>query len=91
MLVNLQTTLSGRKRSFLLYFEDQALSGTKTISPTQQPGRMFEQFSSLAFQMGEANSDTEWKWNIALEETEKKFETSYTVSGERLIKAGRMI
>ena len=52
---------------------------------------MFEQISSLDFQMDETNSDTEWKWNIALEEMEKKFGTSYTVSSERLIKAGPMI
>ena len=44
---------------------------------------MLEQISSLGFQMGETNSDTEWKWNIALEEMEKKFETFYTVSNER--------
>ena len=44
---------------------------------------------SLDFQMGETNSDSEWKkWNIALEEMEKKFGTFYTVSSERLIKAG---
>ena len=52
---------------------------------------MFEKISSLAFQTDETNSDTEWKLNIALEEMEKKFETSYTVSSERLIKAGPMI
>ena len=27
---------------------------------------LFEQISSLDFQMDETNSDTEWKWNIAL-------------------------
>ena len=37
---------------------------------------MFEQISSLDFQMDETNSDTEWKWNIALDEIEKKFGTS---------------
>ena len=52
---------------------------------------MFEQISSLDFQMDETNSDIAWKWNIVLEEMEKKFETSYTVSNERLIKAGAMI
>ena len=52
---------------------------------------MFEQISSLDFQMDETNSDTEWKWNIVLEEMEKKFETFYTVSNERLIKAGPLI
>ena len=91
MLVNWQTTLSGRKRSFLLYFEDQPLSGTKAILQSQQLGRMFEQLSSLDSQMDETNFDTAWKWNIALEEMEKKFETFYTVSNERLIKAGLMI
>ena len=80
-----------KKRCFLLYCEDQPLSGTKAILPPQQPGRMFEQISSLDFQMAETNSDTAWKWNIVLEEMEKKFETSYTVSNERLIKAGPMI
>ena len=48
---------------------------------------MFKQFSSLDFQMHETNNDTAWKWNIVLEEMEKKFETSFTVSNERLIKA----
>ena len=52
---------------------------------------MFEQISSLDFQMGETKSDTAWKWNIVLEEMEKKFETFYTVSNERLIKAGSII
>ena len=91
MLMNWYTTLSGRKRCFLLYSEDQPLSGTKAILPTQQPGRMFEQISSLDFRMEATNSDTEWKWNFALEEMEKKFETSYIVSSERLIKVGPMI
>ena len=59
--------------------------------PTEQPGRKFEQISSLAFQMAETNSDTAWKCNIVLEEMEKKTETSYTVSNERLIEAGPMI
>ena len=61
MLVNWQTTLSGKGRSFLLYSEDQPLSGTRTILPTQQPGRMFEQILSVDFQMDETNSDTAWK------------------------------
>ena len=52
---------------------------------------MVEQISSLDFQMDETNFDTEWNWNIVLEEMEKKFETYYTVSNERLIKAGPMI
>ena len=53
---------------------------------------MSEQFSSLEFQMDEKNNpDTARKWNIILEEMENKFETSYTVSNERLTKAGPMI
>ena len=71
--------------------QDQPLSGTRAILPMQQPGRMFEQTSSLDFQMDETSSDTAWKWNIVLEEMEKKFETFYTVSNERLIKASPMI
>ena len=80
-----------KKRCFLFYSEDQSLSGTKAILPTQQPGRIFERISSRDFQMDGTNSDTKWKWNIVLEEMEKKFETSYTVSNERLIKVGPMI
>ena len=91
MLVNWSTTLSGRKRCFHLYSEDQPLSGTRAILPTQQPGRMFEQILSLDFQMDETNSDFDWKWNIVSEEMEKKFGTSYTVSNERLTRAGPMI
>ena len=91
MLVNWQTTLSGRKRCYLLYTKDQPLSSTRTILPRQQPGRMFEQFSSLDFQMDETNSDTAWKWKILLEDKKKISGTSYTVSIERLIKAGPMI
>ena len=91
MLVNWQTTLSGRKRCFPLCSEDQPLSGTRTIIPTQQPGRMFEQISSLDFQMDETNSDTEWKWTIVLEEMEKKFGTSYTALEEPWIKGGDTI
>ena len=41
--------------------------------------------------MEETNFDIEWKKNIVLEEMEKKFETFYTVSNERLIKVGPMI
>ena len=52
---------------------------------------MFERISSLDCQMNGISSDTEWKWNFVLEEMGKKFETSYTVSNERLIKAGAMI
>ena len=43
------------------------------------------------FSDGRNKCDTEWKWNTALEEMEKKTETVYTVSSERLIKAGPMI
>ena len=53
MPVNWQITLSGRKRCFLFYSEDQPPSGTRTRLPTQQPGRMFEQISSLDFQINE--------------------------------------
>ena len=52
---------------------------------------MFERISSLDSQMDETNSDTAWEWNIVLEEIEKKFETFYTVSKERLINSGPMI
>ena len=40
---------------------------------------------------GRKNFDTDWKWNIVSEEIEKKFETFYTVSNERLIKVDPMI
>ena len=43
--------------------------------PQLQPGRMSEQASLSDFQMDETNLDTEWKWNIVLEEMEKMFET----------------
>ena len=43
MLVNLQTTLSGRKRCFLLYFEHQPLSATRTTLRTLLRGRTLEQ------------------------------------------------
>ena len=76
---------------FYFHSEDQALSGTRAILPTQQPGRMFEQTSSLDFQMDETKSDTGWKWNIGLDEIEKKFEFSYILSNERLTKVGPMI
>ena len=76
---------------FLLYSEDQPLSGTRAILPTQQLGMTFEQILSLDFQMEETNSDFERKWNIASEAMERKFETFYTVSSERLITAGPMI
>ena len=90
MLVNWQTTRSGRKRCFLFHSEDRLLSGMTKTLPTLLLRRMFEQIASLGFQMDETNSETARKWNIALEEMEKKFET-YTVSNERLIKAGPMI
>ena len=64
MLVNWQTTLSGRNRFFLLYSKDQPLSGTRTILPTQQPGKTSEQILSLDFRTDETNFDTEWKWNF---------------------------
>ena len=81
-----------KKRCFVLYSsEDQPLSGWRAILPTQQPGRMSERTSSLDFQMDGTNSDTEWKWNIVLEDMEKKFVTFHTVSNERLIRAGPMI
>ena len=70
MLVHWQTTLSGRKRCFLLYSEDQSLL----------PGRMSEQIPSLDIQTDETNFDTEWKWNIVSEEMEKKFKTFHTTS-----------
>ena len=59
LLVNWQPTLSGRKRCFLLCSEDQPLSGMRITLPTLPPGRMFEQISSLDFQMDETNFDTE--------------------------------
>ena len=71
-----------KKALFRSLLRDQPLSGTRAILPTQQPARIFEQISLLDFQMDETNSDTAWKWNIVLEEMEKKFETSYTVSNE---------
>ena len=91
MLVSWPITLSGRKRCFLLHSEDQPLSGMRTILPSQQSRRMFEQISSLDFQIDETNSDTAWKLTNVLEEMEKKFETPNTVSNERLIKAVPMI
>ena len=80
-----------KKALFLLYSEDQPLSGTRATLPTQQPGKMFERTSSPDFQMGETNFGTEWKWNIALEGMEKKSGTFYTVSNGRLTGAGPMI
>ena len=59
--LSLQTTLSGRKRCFLLYSEDRPLSGMRATSPTTQPGIMSEQISSLDSHMDKTNLDTEWK------------------------------
>ena len=91
MQMNWQTTLSGRKRCFLLCSEDQPLSGTRITLPTLLPGKMSKQTSSPDFQTDETNSDTEWKWSTVSEEMEKKFEFFHTVSNKRLIKAGPMI
>ena len=52
---------------------------------------MFEQISSPDFQMDETNLVTEWKWNIASEEMEKKSEISSIASRELWIKGGQMI
>ena len=52
---------------------------------------MSGQISSLDYCMDETNFDTKWKWSIVLEATEKKFQTFYIVSNERLEKAGPMI
>ena len=52
---------------------------------------MFEQLSSLDFQMEGTNFDTKWKWNIVLEEVEKDFETFCIRSRELLIKGGQVI
>ena len=90
MLVNWQRTISSKKRCFLLCSENQPLSGMGITLPTLPPGRMFEQTLSLDNQMDETISDTVWKWNTVLEEMEEKFETSHTVSSERLIKADPM-
>ena len=61
MLVSWSTTLSGRKRCFLLYSEDQPPSGMRVTSPTQQPGMMSERTSSPDSQMDGTNLDIEWK------------------------------
>ena len=73
MLVSWQNTLSGRKRCFHFYSEDQPLIGTRITLLTLLPGRMSEPIASLDCQMEETNSDTEWKWNIVTEEMEKNF------------------
>ena len=91
MLVNWQITLSRRKRCSLLYSEDQPLNGTRITLPTLLPGKMSEQISVLDFQTDGTNSDTEWKWNIVLEEIEKKLGTSYIASRELWIKGGQTI
>ena len=59
--LSLQTTLSGRKRCFLLYSEDLLPSGMRATSPTPRPGIMSEQILSLDFQMDETNFGIEWK------------------------------
>ena len=41
--------------------------------------------------MDETNFKTEWKWNIVLEEMERKFGTSYIVSRELWIKGDQTI
>ena len=79
-----------KKRCFLLYPENQQLNGTRVTLPTLPPGEMFEQISSLDFQMDETNSDTAWKWTIVLE-MEKKFGTSYSALREPWIKGGQAI
>ena len=61
MMTNLQTTLSGEKRCFLLYSTDRPLSGMRITSPMQLPGRKSKQNSSLDVQTDETNFDTEWK------------------------------
>ena len=82
---------SRRKRCFLLQSKDQPLSGTRITLPTQQPGKMSEQFSSLDFQRDATNFDTEWKWNFVLEEMGKRFGTSYIASKELWMTGGRTI
>ena len=57
--MNWQTTLSGEKRRFLLYSEDQQLSSTRITLPTLLTGRLSEQTSSLDFQMDETSLDTD--------------------------------
>ena len=72
MLVNWQTTLSGRKRCSLSCSEDQPLSGMTLTLRTLLYGRTLEQTSSQDFQMDETSLGTEWKWNNVLEEMENK-------------------
>ena len=91
MLVNRQTTLSGRERCSLFYFEDRPLTGMRIILRKLLPGKMSEQFSSTDFQTDETNFDKEWRWNIVSDEMEKIVEILYTVSNERFTKAGPMI
>ena len=87
----LATTLSGRERYFLLCSKDQPLSGTRATLPTQQPGIMFKQFSSLDFEMDETNLDTERKWNAASEEMEKKSGISSIATRQLWTKGGQTI
>ena len=90
MLVNWQTTLSGRKRCFF-YSEDQPLSGMRITLPTLPRGKMFEQNIILEFQSDETNFDTKWMLNVVLEEMQKKLGTSYNASRGLWIKGGQMI
>ena len=87
-LTNWLTTHLGRKPSSLPYSEEQLLSGTRITLRTLLHGRMSEQIPSLDFQTDEILFDTEWKCDIVSEEIEKKFGTFYTVSEERVTKAG---
>ena len=52
-----------RKKALFFYPEDRPLSGMRITLPRLPPGWMFKQISSLDFQTGETNIDTEWKWN----------------------------
>ena len=61
MLVSWQSTFSGRKHYFPLYYEDQLLSGIRIKLPALLPGRMSEKISSLDFQTNEKIFDVEWK------------------------------
>ena len=89
--MNWQTIPSGRKRCSLVYLENPLLSGKRATLPTILPWKMSAKYSLLDFQLDETSSDTEWKWNIVSEELDRKIETIYTVSEERLNKAGPMI
>ena len=62
---------------------------TKVTLPMLLLGGMSEQISSLDPQTEETNFDIEWKWNIVLEEMERKFETLYMEYTELWIKGGQ--